>query len=75
MFLSHIRGHVVQNELLNKKNICNCIDAIRHIEIIGFRSRPRYDGEHDRFSYHLRRTLDCLRENQVPLIFLENEDS
>ena len=34
-----------------RKIISNYIGTIKHIEIIGFRSRPRYDGEHDRFSY------------------------
>jgi SAM-dependent methyltransferase len=34
-----------------RKMISDYREAIRHIEIIGFRGRPRYDSEHNRFSY------------------------
>jgi len=34
-----------------RKIFSNYFSAINNIEIIGFRSRPRYDAEHDRFSY------------------------
>ena len=34
-----------------KTIITNCIDTIKHTEIIGFRSRPLYNEEHNRFLY------------------------
>jgi len=34
-----------------KKILTNCIDTIKHFEIIGFCSRPHYNGEHNRFLY------------------------
>ncbi len=34
-----------------KKLFISCIDTIRCSEVIGFRARPLYDGEHNRFLY------------------------
>jgi SAM-dependent methyltransferase len=49
-----------------RKIITNCIDAIKHIEIIGFRSHPRYDAEHNRFSYQSKyHNFDIGQEEMV----------
>ncbi len=45
MFLRHMAKEVLPKSIL---------DTTRHIEVIGFRSRPHYMGEDDRFSYQSR---------------------